>query len=176
MSWLDQIGGMLQQYAGGTSGSENTEKDFDQISTAAPREAMSSGLAGAFRSDATPPFENMLGSLFGQSNGHQRANILNTLIAAAGPALLGNLLSRGGGLGNLGGLLNSGQPITPEAAEQVPPHAVEELAKEAQNRDPSIIDRVSDFYAEHPTLVKGLGAAALAVVMSNMAGQKRGIL
>ena len=78
-------------------------------------------------------------------------------------------------MGQLGNLLKSGQPITPEAAEQVPPETVEQLAHEAEKRDPGVVDRVSDFYSEHPTLVKGLGAAALAVVMSKMAGQKRGM-
>jgi hypothetical protein len=120
----------------------------------------------------------MLGQLFGNSGGHQRANILNTLLATAGPALLSNVLSRqgGGGLGNLAGMLGGGQArVTPEVAEQIPPEAVEELAREAEQRDPSIIDRVSDFYAEHPTLVKSLGAAALAITMQGMAKQKRGM-
>ncbi|MEJ7711337.1 MAG: hypothetical protein WKF84_16110 [Pyrinomonadaceae bacterium] len=56
----------------------------------------SQGLAEAFRSDQTPPFGNMLGQLFGQSNGPQRASILNTLISLAGPALLSQVLNQRG--------------------------------------------------------------------------------
>jgi hypothetical protein len=115
--------------------------------------------------------------MFGQSSGNQRANILNTLIAAVGPALLSGALSRhGGGLGSLAGMLGGGQAqITPEQADQIPPQAVEEIAREAEKKDPTIIDRVSDFYAENPMLFKTLGAAALAIAMRGMAGQKRGM-
>ena len=96
-SWLDQIGGILQQYANSGQATNTTEQDFDQAYDAAPREAMSQGLADAFRSDQTPPFENMLGQLFGNSSGPQRANLLNTLLSVAGPALLSGALQGGGG-------------------------------------------------------------------------------
>jgi hypothetical protein len=180
MNWLEQLGGVLQQYSDSTQGTQNSaEQDFDQVSTVAPREAVAGGLADAFRSNDTPPFPNMLGQLFGNSNGTQRANILNSLLASVGPALLSGALSRagGGGLGSLAGMLGGGgmTQITPEQAQQIPPQAVEEIAKEAEQQDPSVIDRVSDFYAEHPTLVKGLGAAALAIAMRGMAKQKRGM-
>jgi hypothetical protein len=163
MDWLNQIGGMLQQYSGGAS-RQTAEDDFDQVARAAPRQEVAHGLAESFRSPETPPFPNMLGQLFGNSNGSQRASILNTLIAAAGPALLSSVLSRHGGLG---GLLGGGQQgrVTPEQAERIPPEAVQELAAEAEKKDPSIIDRVSDFYAEQPQLVKTLGAAALGVAL-----------
>ena len=178
MSWMDQLGGMLQQYANSGQPSQSTEDDFDKATQLAPRDALSGGLAEAFRSQQTPPFPNMLGQLFGNSSGMQRANILNTLLSVAGPALLSrispSLNSQGGGLGSLAGMLQQGQ-VTPQQAEQIPPEAVEELAREAEQRDPSVIDRVSDFYSEHPTLVKTLGAAALAVAMSGMTKQKRGL-
>lgn len=178
MSWMDQLGGLLQQYASNPS-HQTAEQDFDQVATSAPRQALSGGLADAFRSQQTPPFPNMLGQLFGQSSGSQKASILNTLLATVGPSLLSGAMSRqsgGGGLGNLAGLLGGGQQqITPEQAENIPPQAVEEIAREAEQKDPNIVDRVSDFYAEHPTLVKGLGAAALAIAMSGMAKQKRGL-
>ncbi|HYI93333.1 MAG TPA: hypothetical protein VEX68_07300 [Bryobacteraceae bacterium] len=171
MSWFDELGGLLQQYANANQPTQSTEDDFDQAARMAPRDAMSHGLSEAFRSDQTPPFPNMLGQLFGNSSGTDRANILNQLISVAGPALLS-----GGLLQQLGGLLNQGAgQITPQQAEQIPPAAVEELAREAEQKDPSIIDRVSDFYSENPTLVKSLGAAALAVAMSGMAKQKRGL-
>jgi hypothetical protein len=172
--WLNQLGGILQQYANSGQPTQSTENDFEQAASVAPRDAMAGGLADAFRSDQTPPFPSMLGQMFGNSTGTQRANILNMLLSTAGPALLSSILQRGGGMGNLGGLLQGGQ-VTPQVAEQIPPQAVEELAREAEQRDPSVIDRVSDFYAEHPTLVKSLGAAALAIAMSGMTKQRRGL-
>jgi len=179
MNWLEQLSGVLQPYSGASPNQPppTAEDDFDQVSNIAPRDAMAGGLADAFRSDATPPFPNMLGDLFGRSNGPQRANILNSLLATVGPALLSSVLSRhGGGLGSLAGMLGGGRAqVTPEQAQQIPPQAVEEIAREAEKTDPTVIDRVSDFYAEHPTLVKSLGAVALAIAMRGMAGQKRGM-
>ncbi len=76
-----------------------------------------------------------------------------------------------GGLSSLIDLLKGGQQteVTPEQAEQIPAGAVEEIAAQAEKKDPSVIDQVSNFYAEHPTLVKTLGAAALTIALSQIA-------
>jgi hypothetical protein len=204
MDWVSGINDLLQQYNGvrPQEAPDTVEDDFDQFTQAAPPAAVSDGLAAAFRDDNTPPFPNMLGQLFEQSNGQQRASILNTLISALGPAVLSQILSRmgqggggaatggaggGGGLGGgLGGILDSIMggaagggaqqvpQITPEQAEQIPPEAVEQVAAEAEKQDPSIIDRVSDVYARQPTLIKILGGAALAVALSKIAERSMG--
>jgi hypothetical protein len=113
------------------------------------------------------------------------------MLSRGGGGGLGGLLGGGGGgigssgmsgtSGGLGGLLGGllggggGTPqITPEQASEVPPEAVEELARHAEQQDPGVIDRVSDFAAQNPTLVKGLGAAALGIALSHLAKQKRG--
>jgi hypothetical protein len=100
--------------------------------------------------------------MFSNSNGEQRAGILNHLLGAAGPGVGGGIL------GSLGGLLGGGSQVTPEQAQQVSPEAVHQLAEQAEKNNPSIVDQVSHFYAEHPTLVQGLGAGALALIMSHM--------
>jgi hypothetical protein len=173
MDWMNEIGGMLQQYTGATADKApaSTVQDFEQVSTAAPKPSLAEGLSEAFRSDQTPPFGNMLSHLFGQSNGQQQAGLLNTLISAAGPGVLASALARAGGP-SLGGLLAGGQKqITPEQASQIPPDAIHEIATQAEKQDPSIVDKVSAYYAEHPTLIKTLGAGALAVVMGKMANK-----
>ena len=169
---------------------DGNDDDFDQVAQQAPPAVVSEGVAEAFRSDQTPPFPNMLGQMFGRSDPDTRAGILNQLIAAAGPAIISSVLSRGGGMGagmgSLGGLLGSligggsgtGQTpapqMTPEQASQVPPEAVEELAREAQQHNPDIVSRVSDFAAQNPALVKGLGAVAVGIALKHLARQKRG--
>ncbi|HKQ52922.1 MAG TPA: hypothetical protein VJT74_11170 [Pyrinomonadaceae bacterium] len=64
--------------------------------------------------------------------------------------------------------------MTPEQAQQIPPDAVEQIAQHAQKEDPSIVDRISDFYSEHPTLVKTLGTAALTILLSRLAKRQFG--
>ena len=68
----------------------------------------------------------------------------------------------------------AGKPqLTPEQAQQIPPEAVQQLANHAQNANPSIVDTVSNFYAQHTTLVKTLGGAALTVALAKVAERQR---
>jgi len=190
------LGNLLQQYMGGAAGADNTRatEDFDRVAQEAPREAVAHGVTQALRSDQTPPFPQMVGQMFGQSNPNQQAGMLNQLIAAAGPSLLGMLAGRGGaglggmgsgmsgGLGGLGGMLGNllggaggGQAqITPEQASQLSPEQVQEIAQKAEQENPGVVERMGDFYAEHPNVVKGLGGAALAIALAHMAqGMRR---
>ncbi len=163
---LANLMGILEQYRGGSPNAPppNIENDYDQVTQSAPQSHLAGGLADAFRSNETPPFAQMLSTLFSKSNGQQRAGILNQLLSAAGPGILG-----AGGLGGLLGTLGGAQPsVTPEQANQVSPQAVQQLAEHAQKQNPSIIDQASAFYAQHPTLVKALGAGSLALIMSHM--------
>lgn len=177
MDWMNQIGGLLQQYQGAQpqQSPDTVHDDFDQFTQAAPHSEIADGLAAAFRSEQTPPFGNMVSQLFGQSNGQQRASILNTLVSTLGPALMSQVLTRSSGGSGLAGLIGGGQEeITPEQAEQVSPEALQRIAEEAANQDPSIVDRVSDFYARQPTVVKTLGAAALTVALAKIAQKQYG--
>ena len=170
MNWINEIGGILQQYsgAGAAQAPDTVHDDFDQTAQAAPTSVLAGGLAEAFRSDQTPAFGQMVANLFGQSSGQQRAGILNTLISTLGPTIAAQLFARKG-LSGLAGLLGSGQTeVTPDQADQVSPEAVGEIASHAESQDSSIIDMFSNFYAEHPTLVKTLGGAALAIALSKI--------
>jgi len=80
---------LLQRYSGTTpeNAPASVQEDFRQVSQGAQTDHLASGLSDTFRSDQTPPFENMVASLFGASNGEQKAGILNQLLAAVGPLL-----------------------------------------------------------------------------------------
>ena len=184
MDWMNQLSGVLQQYTGAATAPapSNVQDDFDQIAQSAPPSELADGLAAAFRSDKTPDFGQMAAQLFSNSSSQERAGILNRLISVAGPMILSQVLSRrtgsnaGGGLSSLIDMLTNGQQtmITPEQAEQIPAEAVQEIATQAEKKDPSVIDQVSNFYAEHPTLVKTLGAAALGIALSKIAQRQQG--
>jgi len=169
MGLFDQLSSVLQQYANSSDTGEvnaQVHEHFDQVSQAAPSSSLADGLAAAFRSSSTPDFSQMLGSLFNQSSGDQKAGILNQLLAAGGPALLAQLGSSGGGLASL---LGGANQLTPQQASQVSPEVVQQLAAHAEKSDPSLIDKVSAFYSEHPALIKTLGGAALTIAMAKMA-------
>jgi len=170
MGLLDQVSDVLKQYAGGTGQVPgNVDQHFDQVAQAAPQSSLAEGIAAAFRSDQTPAFGQMLGGLFGQSNGDQKAAMLNQLIGSVGPGVLASLA----GGGALSSLLGSGGQISPQQAQQISPDQVQQLAAHAEKSDPSIIERASAFYAEHPGLVKTLGSAALTIALAKVAERQR---
>lgn len=171
MDWLNQLTGMLDKYAAGNSRNvpDSVDADFDQFTRHAPRETISEGLAEAFRSQQTPPFANMLGQLFGRSPATQKTGLLNTLLATLGPTLVSQLLAKHGATRAASELQAGRTTVSPEAVDQIPPTSVEAVAAEAEKKDPSIVDRVSEFYAEQPALVKTLGGLALTVAMAKIA-------
>ena len=177
MSLLSELGPLLQQYAGSAPAQPpaNVDQHFDQVAGAAPKQEVAQGLAGAFRSDRTPPFGSMLGHLFQSSDPNQRAGLLNTLLGSVASG--GAMQAVGGAAGGLGSILGmfglTGGHVTPQQAQSIPPEAVEKLANEAEKHDPSIVDRASQFYAEHPAAVKALGGLALATIISHIANSQR---
>jgi hypothetical protein len=174
MSWLNQVGDLLKKYSSGGAAAAAPAPDvhahFDQVAEAVPSRSIAEGLAAAFRSDQTPPFGQMLSTLFANSNADQKAGMLNQLISSVNPAMLAQLLSGPGLEGVVG---ETGAQLTPEQAQRLSPEAVQQLAAHAEKANPSIIDSVSGFYAEHTTLVKTLGGAALTVVLAKLAERQK---
>jgi hypothetical protein len=167
MGLLDNLSNIANELASGNASAADVHSTYDQVAHTVPQGDLADGLSEAFRSDQTPPFEQMVTGLFNQSSPDQKAGLLNQLIAALGSAGVAQVLASKGGLGGLAGMLSGGR-VTPQQAEQVPPQAVEVLAQQAAKKDPSIIDRAAGFYAQHPTLVKAIGVGALALLMSRI--------
>jgi len=142
----------------------NPEQHFDAVTNAATPDEVSAGLAGAMRSDQTPPFGDMVGQLFGHSNPGQQAGLLNQILASLGPAALSGIAG-----GVLGKMLAPGQTqLTPDQASTLSPGQVSDIAAHAEKTQPGIVDEVSSFYAQHAGLIKMLGGAALAITMAKM--------
>ena len=173
MDWTDQVGNMLKQYTSGGAAAQpapDVHAHFDQVAQAAPKSVMAEGLAAAFNSDKTPAFGQMLSSLFSNSTGDQKVGMINQLLTSVSPSTLTQILSGAG----LAGLLGAGKTqLTPDQAQKLSPEVVQQLATHAQNSNPSIVESASNFYAQHPTLVKTLGGAALTVALAKIAERQR---
>jgi hypothetical protein len=164
MSLLD----ILNQYAGSAQPQADTAGHFDAAVQQASPGDLGSAIASMFRSDATPAFAQQIGQLFNGSNPQQQAGLINQILQGVGP---GALAAAGGVLGRVLGTTPSAgtvPTITPEQASQLSPGDVQAIASHAEQHDPSIVDRAGAFYAQHPTLVKSLGVAALALTMNHM--------
>ena len=171
MSLID----ILQRYntASASRIPETATGDFDRVSGEAPPDLLGQGVGDAFRSDDTPPFEDMVSRMFGQSDPQQRAGVLNQLLRSMGPAVISAL-----GSGILGRLQNQqskgGTPqVTPEQASELTPEQVREIAAHAKQNDPGVLDRVGGYYAQHPQIVKTLGSAALAIALAGLSNRMK---
>ncbi|QNK02871.1 hypothetical protein [Dyella telluris] len=127
------------------------DSHFDAAAQAVPREALGQSLASMFRSDHTESFGSMVGKLFAQSNANQQAGMLNQLLAATGA-----------------------NQVTPEQASHLSVTEVEQIAADAERIHPGVIDQVGHFYAEHATLIKTLGGAALAIALAKLREHQQG--
>ena len=164
------IADILKQYADRPT---DTQTDFDEVARQVPPDVLGSGIAQAFRSEQTPEFGNMIGSLFGGSNPQQRAGLLGQLIRSVAPAVLSSLA--GGALGRVfqgGGARAGAAPsVNPSDVTDLTPDQVREVATAAEKNDPSVMDRIGGFYAKNPEVVKVLGGAALAIALGRLANR-----
>src|ERR1700741_1438874 len=104
MSLLDSVKDVLNQYASGsTQNDANASQHFDQVVQAADHNVIAEGLAAVFHSDQTPAFGNLVSNLFSQSNGDQKAGMLNQLLASVGPSTISQLAGGGALAALLGG-------------------------------------------------------------------------
>jgi len=145
MSFLAGIGDLLKQYSvsGVTPGNNPAvEQHFDQVAQPVPSSTLASGLSEAFRSGQTASFPQMAAQLFANGNSQQQA-----------------------------GVVQSGS-VTPAQAASVSPADIEALTSHAQNQDPSLVYRVSAIYAQHPMLIKSLGAAAFTIALKKIADSR----
>ena len=125
---------------------------------------ISRGLAETFRSDQTPEVGNMVGQMFGQSDGQQQAGMLNAIIKSLGPAATAALA---------GGVLNTimdarDKQVSPEQAAQLTPQQVEEVVNQAQASNPGVVDQLADFYANNKGLVNTIGGIAASVMLMKL--------
>lgn len=140
------------------------EAHFDQATQHASQDEIGAGLAAAMRSDQTPDFGSMVGQMFGQSSSTQQAGVLNQILATLGPAAMSAIAG-----GALGRMLQPGQTqITPDQASQLSPAEVSEIAAHAERQQPGVVDEVSQFYAQHASLIKVLGGAVVTVALAKM--------
>ena len=176
------LGGLLSKYLNpaGNVPAADAENHFDQVAQNAPSQTVSQGISDALRSDQTPALGEMVKQAFSRADPQQRAGMLNEILSSLPPGTLSSLGGALGGgalggiLGHLGGTDAGGTPqVTPQQASQISPQQVQDLANHAETHDSSIFDKLGQFYAQNPALVKALGVSVLGVALSKIAGRMR---
>jgi hypothetical protein len=162
MGLLDNLKGVLAQYAAGSAPVGDPGAHFDQVAQSVDSGTLAQGIAEAMRSDQTPPFAQLVSQLFASGSGEQKMAMLNTLLSSVSPEQRAQLSALIPGLG-------ATSSVTTAEAAAVSPTALQALAQKVQQHDGGIVDKMSSLYAEHPTLVKSLGTAAMMIAMRKIA-------
>jgi hypothetical protein len=161
MGLLDSMKDMLAQYTGGASG-ENAEADFHKVAQSADTGTLAQGIAEAMRSDQTPPFAQIVSQLFANASTDQKTAMITALVSAVPADQRGALTAMLGG-GSTGASV-AGAPATLPSKDDVA-----SMAQRAEQASPGVIEAMSNFYAQHPTLVKSLGTTAMVIAMRKIA-------
>ena len=140
-------------------------QQIDQITREASRDELKSSVGEALRSKETPQLSQIVADMFERASPQDRADILNTLVEKLGPGALAGVAG-----GALAGHEGPDTPVvTVDKATTITPEQVRDVVTTARTADePGVFDRVSDFYAQHPDLVKTLGAGALMIALARM--------
>ena len=162
MGLLDNLTGMLSQYASGATPAGDAGAHFEQVAQSVDRGTVAQGIAAALRSDQTPPFAQLASQLFASGSGDQKMAMLNTLLSSVSPEQRAQLSALIPGLGGATSVTNA-------QAGAVSPAALQTLAQHVEQHDAGIVDKMSALYAAHPTLVKTLGSAAMMIAMRKIA-------
>jgi len=162
MGWLDDMKGLLTQYASGAAPAGDVGAHFQQVAQSVDSGTLSQGIAAAMRSDQTPPFAQLVSQLFSSGSAEQKATMLTTLLSAVGPEQRTQLASLIPGLA-------AGSAVSSDQASAISPSAVQSLAQHVERHDSGIVDRMSSLYAAHPALIKALGTTAMMIAMQKVA-------
>jgi hypothetical protein len=165
MGLLDSMKDMLAQYTGGAGG-ENAEADFHKVAQSADAGTLAQGIAEVMRSDQTPPFAQIVSQLFANASPDQKAAMITALVSAVPAEQRGAL---GAMLGGSSRASVGGAPTTLPSKDEVA-----SMAQRAEQSGSGVIEAMSNFYAQHPTLVKTLGTTAMVIAMRKIAEHHAG--
>ena len=162
MGLLDNLTGMLSQYASGAAPAGDAGAHFEHVAQSVDPGTVAEGIAAALRSDQTPPFAQLASQLFASGSSDQKVAMLNTLLTSVSPDQRAQLAALIPGLGGAAS-------VTSAQAAAVSPDVLQTIAQRIEQHDGGIIEKMSALYAAHPTLVKTLGSAAMMIAMRKIA-------
>ncbi len=163
MAFMDQIGGLLQQYSQGVAvPREQARQDYDRIAEAVPPGVLASVIGPALSSLGAPQVEERVRNSATEMSEPVRGQFVQQLLGA----LTGGGVNLPAVLGQLG--------ISPRVAQQpqaATPEDVGKLAAHVQQTRPDLFNQAMSFFKDHPMLVKVLGAVAVAKIAQHLSQQ-----
>jgi hypothetical protein len=160
MAFLDQIGGLLEQYErGGNINREQARSDYDTIASAVPKDILRSAIGPALGSLGHDQVRERIYNSATEMSPSVRGQFLQTLLNAVGAsdANIDSILNR---LGIDRNVMN--QP------EKASPDAIATVAAQVHKTQPDAFNRAMEFFSQHPALVKVLGTMAISKIAQHL--------
>ena len=162
MGFLDQIGGVLEQYSSGANGNvprEQAHEHYDQIAKTVPHDVLGSLIGPALASLGGGQVEERIRNSASQMSPDIRSQFLQKLLGAVSAA------------GGNGSSLLSRLGLNPSLAQQPQQASADDVAKVAgavHQEHPDAFSSAMEFYSRHPTLVKVLGTVVIAKIAQRL--------
>lgn len=158
MSFLDQLAPLLQQYAGGQPAvtEADAHSHYDQIAAAVPAHELATTIGPALTTLSPDEVRNRVSATATQMTPPQRGSLMQTMLAGLGPNVASVLATLG---------LDPALAQNPTQATGADAGA---LAAHVQQERPEIFNKAMAVYAQHPMLVKMLGAVAIAKIAQRL--------
>jgi hypothetical protein len=164
-TFLDRIGGLLDQYASGQGAAtrEEAQEHYDQIAQHVPPDVLRGTIGPAIGGLDGVQVEDRIRRSASQMTPEQRGGMLSQLLGGlAGAGGLRDILGRIG--------VDPSVASNPQAASA---QDVAKVAAYAKDERPDLFHKAMEFYAEHPLLVKTMGTLAVAAIAKRLAGGRR---
>lgn len=161
MSFLDQLGPLLQQYAGGQPAASDADAHahYDQITAAVPQHQLAPAITAGLNTLPEDEVRDRVATSANQMSAPQRGSLVQTMIDGLGPNVASVLAQLG---------LN---PALAQDPNQATGADAGSLAAHVQQERPEIFNKAMAVYAQHPMLVKALGAVAIAKIAQQLTRQ-----
>ena len=160
MALMDQLGGLLNQYAGGAAVSrEQAGSDYDKIKNTVPSDVLGSIIGPAIGSLGGAEVVERIRNSAGQMSPGLRGDLLQQLLNAAGGA--------GGNVGSILSQLGIDRSVATQP-DKATPDDVAKVAGHVHAAHPDAFNRAMSFFTDHPTLVKVLGTAVIAKIAQHL--------
>jgi hypothetical protein len=158
MSLLDQLAPLLQQYTGGQPAQTEAaaHSHYDQIAEAVPVHQLAPTIGPALGTLPLDEVRNRISASATQMTAPQRGSLVQTMLAGLGPNVASVLATLG---------LDPTLENNPAQATGADAGA---LAAHVRQERPEIFNQAMAVYAQHPMLVKMLGAMAIAKIAQQL--------
>jgi hypothetical protein len=165
MTFMDHLGGLLDDYANGRGATsrEEAHEHYDQIARHVPPDVLRGEIGPALGGLEAPQVEERIGRSAAQMTPEQRGGLLSGLLGG---------LAGGGGLRDALGRIGV-DPRIASNPQEASPQDVGKVAAYAKDNQPDLFHKAMGFYAEHPVLVKTMGTLAVAAIARRLAGGRR---